>query len=58
MEQNSVVQLPLIDLRAFLQKHGNLRATSNKMVCKTTVSQNLKPKRKINECIMEITAQY
>jgi len=32
------------DLRAILQKRENLRATSNKMMCKTTDLQDLKLK--------------
>jgi len=30
------------DLQAILQKHDNLKATSNKMMCKTTDSHHLK----------------
>jgi len=34
------------ELRAILQKRDNLRATSNKMIHKTTNVRNLKRKRK------------
>jgi len=36
---------PGFDMRAILQKRENLRATSNKMMCETTDSQDLKFKR-------------
>jgi len=47
------------DLWAILQKHEHLQATSNKMMCKTTDSQDLKLKRKekISECIIEFIKQ-
>jgi len=45
------------DLRAILQKRDNLRATSNKIMCNTTDSQDLKLKRKISECVMENITQ-
>jgi len=37
--------LTSFDLRAILQKRENLRAISNKMMCKTTGTQDLKLKR-------------
>jgi len=45
-EYNSIKHGPTtFDLRAILQKRDNLRATSNKMIYKTTCSQHLKLKR-------------
>jgi len=44
-------------LWAILQKRDNSRATSNKIMYKTTNSQQLKLKRKMSECVIEIITQ-
>jgi len=51
-----VVQLGLT-YRTILQKHENVRATSNEMMCKTTDSQTIKLKKKDSECVIEIVSQ-
>jgi len=51
--------LTALDLRAILQKRDNFRAASNKMMYKTTDSQDLKPKkRKRREWVIEIITQW